>query len=1001
MFIRIFLFLFLIALNLNAQQFSFNSWSVSEGLAQSQVYALHQDSRGIIWMGTRGGGLSAFDGIRFKNYTSQDGLKDNFILSILETPDKQLWIGSNTGLSKFDGRKFQAVSFTNVGSPAVECMLFSKQLGLLIGTSRGLYVQNGNKFVALLNDAEELKSGITDLHEDDFGNVWIASPAGLSRYNGKAYKFWNVKSGLLGNNIRTISSDVKNRIWIGFYGESIGILKDDSVIRFPVNLDAGDGIIHNLIRDHEGKIWIGTQSNGIGCWNPADGSLRFYTERDGLANNHVRSIIEDNCGNIWVGTSGGGVSKFSGQDFIHYNQKSGLSGRNVYAIAEDTSGAIWFSTSAGGISILKENQIKDLSSVDGLPKTKVKKLFVDVSGRLWIGTEGEGLYLKDSEVISRFGLSNGLRGNWIRDIIQDAAGNIWIAKAGGGISCMIESNRGVFSFKHFDSKNGLPDDRINQLLLLNSRIWFATSNAGIGYIENDSIYNFNLSDGLSSLKIRSISAGKSNDIWVGTADKGLNHVEFNGKNWLFKSVNSKNGLSSDNIYLLQLDARGQLWVGSEKGLDRLSFSVDGLVQEIRHFSSNEGFVGVETSQNACLSDTKGRLWFGTINGLTCCNPASTRKNNNPPLLRFTNLSIAYQPINLTPYANALDGWNNPLKPIILPYNKNQISFEFQGINHSNPEQVKYQWKLEGLEENWSPADFRNNITYSSLSPGEYTFLVRACNEDGVWSKPLQISLKIKSPIWREWWFIVSGLVSIILIFWLYFRSRIKRIKRKSFEAQQKLKTESELLKLEQKALQLQMNPHFIFNALNSVQSLIGSEDEKTARFQLSRFSRLMRQILESSREELIPLQLEINILENYLNLENFIHGNHFKFEFVIDGNYQPEEVLIPAMMVHPFVENAVIHGLSNKKDGHIEIRFIIDETHLTAIITDNGVGREKAKLNNLQRDPSHKSTALLVVEERLKLFSTSGKPEITDLYDHDNQPSGTQVKIVLPVKHVF
>jgi sensor histidine kinase YesM len=198
-----------------------------------------------------------------------------------------------------------------------------------------------------------------------------------------------------------------------------------------------------------------------------------------------------------------------------------------------------------------------------------------------------------------------------------------------------------------------------------------------------------------------------------------------------------------------------------------------------------------------------------------------------------------------------------------------------------------------------------------------------------------------------------------------------------------------------------MNPHFIFNALNSVQSLIGSEDEKTARFQLSRFSRLMRQILESSREELIPLQLEINILENYLNLENFIHGNHFKFEFIIDGNYQPEEVLIPAMMVHPFVENAVIHGLSSRKNGSIEIRFIIDELHLTAIITDNGVGREKAKINNLQRDPSHKSTALLVVEERLKLFNISGKPEITDLYDQNIAPAGTQVKIVLPVKHVF
>lgn len=951
-------------------------------------------------MGTRGGGLNAFDGIRFQTFTVKDGLKDNNILSLAETPDGIIYIGSNSGLTKYSGKKFEVIPLVKSGNLAVEALYFSSKNGLIIGTNKGLFRYQNQKCEPWLSNFAELSSEITTIHEDQKGRLWFAVPGGVVRYASNKIELFSKKNGLPGTNIRAISSDLENRIWVGFYGEGIALISGDSILPLDIYPQNSDKIIHSLFRDKEGKIWIGTQSDGLGSWNPLDQSFSFYTERDGLANNHVRSVIADHSGNVWIGTSGGGVCRFSGQDFIHYNQKSGLTGRNVYAVAEDSSGAIWFSTSAGGIGLLQGNRVIDYSRREGFPEAKVKKLFVDVTDDLWIGTEGDGLYHVSDGNIERFGLDNGLRGNWIRDIVQDPAGNIWIAKAGGGITCMVENARDSYTFEHFDASKGLPDDRINQLLFHAGRLWYASASKGIGYIESGMVYALpQLLQG-NAQKVRSLAPGHGEDIWIGTVESGIFNIKSSGNTWMAKAYTMKDGLSSDNIYLLQKDSKGQLWVGSEKGLDRIRFQNQNNF-EIRHFSANEGFVGVETSQNASINDSKGRLWFGTINGLTCCNPSGGKKNNSAPILRLTDVSIAYQPIETSKYAAALDAWNFPLKPLELPYNKNQLSFEFIGINLNNPDQVRYQWILEGVEGQWSPASYRNNVTYSSLPPGEYTFKVKACNEDGIWSESLNWKIVILSPFWLQPWFIMGVIVILIFLIWLYTRTRIRRIKRKSSEAQQKLKVESDLLRLEQKALQLQMNPHFIFNALNSIQSLIGSADERNARQQLARFSKLMRLILESSREEWISLQQEIYILENYLNLENFIHGNKFSFSIQIIGDYQPEEVLIPGMMVQPFVENAIVHGVSSIQNGIINIGFDIQEDHLTAVVSDNGLGREKAMEIRQKLSPQHKSTALKVVEERLALFEALGKLTINDLRNQQGDACGTEVRITLPVKHVF
>jgi LytS/YehU family sensor histidine kinase len=301
---------------------------------------------------------------------------------------------------------------------------------------------------------------------------------------------------------------------------------------------------------------------------------------------------------------------------------------------------------------------------------------------------------------------------------------------------------------------------------------------------------------------------------------------------------------------------------------------------------------------------------------------------------------------------------------------------------------KYEYQLVGMDKDWKKCEeHQRTAPYTSVPPGTYTFRVRATNNEGVWSKNIaSITIKVLPPFWETWTFRISVLLAIVgLIYYLWKKEMTKQA------------MQQQIIALENKALRAQMNPHFIFNALNSIQALIGTQDEKTARYYLSKFSRLMRQILESSREQIIPLDLEISILENYLSIEQFSHGVKFSWDISCDESLSPSNTGILPMLIHPFVENAVIHGLVPKgAAGHIRIQFSKVENQLIVRVSDNGIGREKARERRSQQDQHHKSTALLVVQERLELLEGKTHIQIIDLTNSDGTSSGTEIKVSLP-----
>ncbi|NNE55053.1 MAG: histidine kinase, partial [Flavobacteriales bacterium] len=350
----------------------------------------------------------------------------------------------------------------------------------------------------------------------------------------------------------------------------------------------------------------------------------------------------------------------------------------------------------------------------------------------------------------------------------------------------------------------------------------------------------------------------------------------------------------------------------------------------------------------------------------------------------------------TPLHTFVSDWGQVRDTLVLTYQQNHLSFEFVGIDMLSPGKVMYQWMLEGSEETWSPLSRQTAATYSNIKPGVYTFRIRASNEDGIFSDDQSVHFEILAPFWQKTWFKAAVIAGAVFFLALIFYFRLQAVKRKERERTVRLVLEKDVIELEQKALRLQMNPHFIFNTLNSIQGLIATQDAKTARLYLSKFSKLMRETLENSREALVSVEEEISALTHYLDLEKFSYEQ--VFDYSIEADDDAHMFMIPPLLVQPFAENAIIHGLIPKGgDGKLTVRFISKDDKLLIEVEDNGVGRKKASEIKSQKTNYHKSTGLQVTQERLDMINNNGEPsiEFIDLQDDQNQPLGTLVRLTV------
>lgn len=992
------------------QTASFRCYSVNDGVAQSQLYALLQDHQGYLWMGTRGGGCSRFDGKTFTTFSERNGLVNNYIYCLAEDRNKQIWIGTNDGLSRFNGTTFNTIPHPAFHSHfAIFDVAFDRQNTLWVATNYGVFKLEKNRLVAMNHELGIDRKNVYSLHFDKKQALWIGTESGLYCSTNISHQsraqFVGKKEPYMRNAITCISEDQIGNLWFGTYGDGVYCFDRQRYFRIDLKQELYKESVFDIFFDRDGVCWIATLTKGVVRYQTQ--SFSYFNERQGLSNNHVRAIVQDNTGNLWFGTSGGGLCRYSGQLFTHYTTASGLGGNFVYSIFRDSRHRLWMGTSQNGVSMLADNQFTQYNNSNGFEAVKVKSICEDLSGNMYFGTEGQGVGMLTLD--NTFQWIEATRKYYVRQMARHPDGSIWVATAGSGLIQLDAEGSGTV-LKTYGPRDGILQSRLTSVYIdKEGKVWYGSESSGLGCLDpkTGKHFSYTIANRLPSNAIRCITQDREGKLWIGTAGGGVALLQPTAKNSVLQTIGLKNGLYSANVYLLTVDTHNNLIIGTESGLDVVSFSSEYRISRIKHYAQGDGFLGVETCQNSVWNDPDGKIWFGTINGMSYYNPASFNVNRIAPLLRITDVQLFYESLGKTAYKSAMGDWNS-IETLHLPYDQNHLSFLFQGINLRNPDGVAYSWKMEGFDPTWSPWTKESRIVYSNMSPGNYTFLLRARNEDGYYNEnPLRLFISIATPFWLTWWFKTFFVLGIVFLLWLIVRFQTKRIRTKALAAQQQAELAKNLVELEQKALRLQMNPHFIFNALNSIQGLIGTENETKARYYLAKFSRLMRQILDNSKNSTISLEEEIATLENYLLIEQFCNGN--RFDYCIESQLETEAnyIQLPPMLIQPFVENAIKHGFKLLKEndherGQLSIRFFESSKAIECIIRDNGIGRVRAReLAKNSNGTFHTSTGLNVTQERLDLLSENEQQHtvtIIDLYDENGVACGTEIRLTIPLQ---
>ncbi|MBL4662194.1 MAG: histidine kinase [Flavobacteriaceae bacterium] len=982
-----------------AQNNDLRSYTMEDGLPQSQVYDMVQDEIGYLWLGTRGGGLSRFDGDSFTTFNDRDGLGSNYINTIIFANDS-LFIGTQQGVSLKVNDEF-----VNFKMPQV-VTIFRHEKVTFLGTVNGLYKLQKNKTPEKIILHKTLDNNTITNIVFDGQKFWIASNKGL----------WKLNS--LSNNAVVEQYETTNFTSLVLHQENLfaatfmdGIIVLDIFNNEPDRIIVGPQRV-NHIGILKNQLWVSTDASGVFVYHSNALSLvKKLNQRNGLSVSHIRKTMTDRNGNIWIATSGGGLYKYFLNEFTHYDKDTGLPGNRIYATHFDGS-KLWISNAEAGLATIDSLGIHRIPTIEGFSEVKIKTITSDSHGDIWAGSDGKGILYRETREEHRLlfdgaDLDNiqidtviqvknhlinesiGFPSNWIRQLYT-RNDTIWAATYSSGIVKLqynIEKKQ-LTILKTFEAEDGIEDLLIRDMKAdTHGRIWYATQSGHLGYLKNNEITH--LGEVLQHKVPINTLLFRNNHLYLGTAGSGVWYAS-EGNFTQFKKLSGTKRLTSNNCYQLIFDSEENLWMGTEKGVDKILLNKENEIVDVIHFGRNDGFLGIETCLNAVSKDNHGNLWFGAIYGLTKYDSAKTPEETNlNPTIYFENISVGYQSLDSL---SAFIGLANN-KTLQLQPDQNQISFSYRSVDLDHPKEIEYRFKLN--ESDWSPWSKSNLQSLAGLGFGAHHFKVQSRNYRWETSDTIDFRFFIESPLhkktWFQWLIMGVGLCLILLIAWRY----IHHVKQKNKAIQKQLEVQNHLLSLEQKALRLQMNPHFIFNVLNGIKAMGTSNPEKMNNT-INSFATMLREILYNSRKESISLAQEIKTLKNYIDVELLMASKSFTYDIIITSEMDPEEILIPPMLIQPFVENSIRHGiLKSTNAGVLNIEFRTTEDLLYCTISDNGPGIFESQKAKTATD--HQSMALSVTEERIESISGKGALQIEEIKENETI-LGTKVTFKIPLE---
>jgi ligand-binding sensor domain-containing protein len=985
----IFVFLLLTIFRLSAQEFSYKHYSIPEGLVQTQVTCLYEDSKGFLWIGTKGG-VSRFDGYSFKNITVNDGLLSPYVLQITEDHEGNIWIIHKWGISKYDGTNIRSIKITEKANHLIY-----------------LYENSINKLILITGSEKHLFKAfeINDLKLKD-----ITSKIGILNKRNSPYTFTNGISG------QFYYHKSEKLFWVFLDNQQLFCFDDNFKLKFEkasnfkffkttlngklifIN-DEGfwmfeNGRFKNYLKLNTDIISYASYFAAISpdCFFFQDKDFKLYFYKKGkIIKDYYKfpiynHLLLSKSGTLWLGSDAMGLFKLATTAFINYiPERSGIPA-NIWSIGEDKTGNIWFG------SYLQRTANWDGSKITHMNSTNLylKKLTTGFYMGAYTDKNFNIFFTHNCYVVVKY---NGISFTRLIDskynncgfkVINDVDKKRLIIGTTQGL--IISDYKG--NFKQYNDYVGESRIIVSISIDKKGRYWVG-SFSGMSIWENGHFTHLPTKD--IPIKFGAISQlrDKYDNLWIGN-ERGL-YVYSKGK--LLKVANE-----IFNSYVTDLLAynKDTMLIGAINGLGMLNLAEFNKTQsmKITLFDSRNGFNGIECGQNGMYKDSKGNVWIPASDRVVCFNPRLLQNNTDSNCIITTNIVVKDGENNrVATYDN-----NTVSKDIILSYKQNNIQVSYVALNIINPELQHYQYKLSGINDKWSEPSESRELNFDDLKPGEYSLQIRSFDrydKEFIYAPVFQF--EIKPAFWQTWWFLlVVVLASLIIVIYSSFRWFTIR----KTQQIQKLEKEKLISNLQSKTLLGQLNPHFVFNAINTIGSVIYKENKEAYKL-LQRFSKLIRFSLDSYDQLLHSLESEIEFVSNYLEIEKSRFKNKFDFEIKVDD---PDllKMIIPKLLVQNFAENAVKHGIQPRTDGgKIKINVLHIDTTLYIVIEDNGIGRKVGG----QISSGSTGKGLNIIRQTLDFYNRKNdrkiEIEIDDLEDENNVASGTRVNIIIPDNYTF
>lgn len=967
-------------LNLQAQEYTVRHFTVQDGLPSGLVTRIFQDSRGFLWFGSDAG-LSRYDGRHFVNYGIDDGLLLNYITDIKEDKKGHLWICNNYNVSEFDGNKFNNHILRYKGRTIETRRCMPLDDGRVLVTSRyGMYLIDGDSLYRYSEEDGLPNNNCYSICKTTDNRILIASRGGITEWlDGKFKLILEEESNTA---VFSILQGPDGFIWYGMLHNVVARfdLKNPKSSRQEIEVpERSTAFIAAFLAKDDQYMYLG-------------GDKKFYRFKNGkyvgssprflkIGADVVNEIYSDREGNVWAGSQYG-LWRLS-QGFSTHLTDTVIRAQSIYSVRvlkEDsvlfTDGFFYYTCSNGKIKeVLKDRPVQGSENDDFIiGKDKYIYFGSSLTGLLCRTPKGE---YKDVE------LKKGIFKRCFKfahhpDGYELMGSNHYLYKLSGGVA----------------SAYDLPELMGQNVLFVTAnpkgKIWIGTSDDFFS-LEKGKLRSFGRLIDSQGIVVESIVCDKDL-LYVGTKGHGI-HVfrERDDSLTLLKKIDVNEGLPSNYICALQLDKKGQLWAASKRGLSKI---VDCLGEQtfVRTYTSEDGIPNTFWDKSLFDISAEGIIWVGTADGLVKIAPEREFTSNFKPKVYLLDVQASHGEFKFSPRRLIPPVFTKPIS-----YSNNDFTFYFTSLQLSNAENVQFLYKLEGRSQTWMQAPSNGLLTLNNLYPGKYKLWIKSFDPNRqLYSNEVSYSFEIERPFWMSGWFYFLLFIVLVAIIYALFRWRINVNYRKQ---QEKMLVNRQLSESRYLAFQARMNPHFIFNSLNSIQYFITKNDKKSSLTYLSKFARLLRQILDNSKALKIPLKEEIEILTSYVEMESMRFDYHFSYEFHIHPSLDLNNIEIPGMILQPFVENAIVHGLLHKKSGEGILRVSMEQedTYIHCVIEDNGVGRLKSAEINSARKANHKSYGMEIASNRLMLLAEDRPLEELIQIEDLAEPIGTRVTIKLPI----